>query len=281
MKITEVKFGCLIKKEVAEIHTRKLPKLQDDQVLMKMKACNICTTDYGQWLGLREHQGYPMAGGHEACGEIVEKGKNVENFEIGDLVSFGYDGCGICDFCKKGLFGFSNYTTRSIRGLYKVSVTLNPSEAGFLEPIATVLHGMNKLRVNPYDLVVVIGAGTMGLINAQVARSYGCKVILTELMPNKIETAKKMGFTVIDASKKDPVKEVINLSNGKGVDAVIVAVGNAEANDQAIQMLKYRDGKVLFFSAGYPSPKNKLDSNLIHYRRIVSVKQSTSINKSS
>ena len=74
----KMKFGCLVKKGVAEVRERDLPEVGPYDVLLHMKVCNICTTDYGQWLGLREHQGYPMAGGHEAAG-IVEAGWRKSN----------------------------------------------------------------------------------------------------------------------------------------------------------------------------------------------------------
>ena len=68
----KMKFGCLVKKGVAEVRERDLPEVGPYDVLLHMKVCNICTTDYGQWLGLREHQGYPMAGGHEAAGKDAD-----------------------------------------------------------------------------------------------------------------------------------------------------------------------------------------------------------------
>ena len=73
--------------------------------------------------------------------------------------------------------------------------------------------------------VGVIGAGTMGLINAQTAKAYGCRVIVSEMIPKKIETAKAMGFEVIDCNESDPVEKVKELTEGIGADAVIVAVG--------------------------------------------------------
>ena len=73
----KMKFGCLVKKGVAEVRERDLPEVGPYDVLLHMKACNICTTDYGQWLGLREHQGYPMAGGHEAAGIVEQVGEKV------------------------------------------------------------------------------------------------------------------------------------------------------------------------------------------------------------
>ena len=67
----KMKFGCLVKKGVAEVRERDLPEVGPYDVLLHMKVCNICTTDYGQWLGLREHQGYPMAGGVGGSEEIM------------------------------------------------------------------------------------------------------------------------------------------------------------------------------------------------------------------
>lgn len=287
-KIPEkMKFATLVKDHEAEVRTRDLPEIGEHDVLLKMQACNICTTDYQQWLGLREHQGYPMAGGHESTGVVVAKGSKVNDFEIGDHVACGYPGCGHCESClegdyascssgkmdtydgyKWGFFGFSDYIVKSVVGLYKVSKTLDPSCAGFLEPIATVIHGMNKLHVKPFETVVVIGAGTMGLINAQVARSYGARVIVSELMEKKLKTAKKMGFEVIDGNNENPVKRVMELTENKGADAVIPAVGASVAYQQGLDMLKQNDGRFLVFAAGYPAPELKIDANEIHYRKI-------------
>ena len=283
----KMRFGCLVKKGVAEVRERDLPEIGEYDVLLKMKACNICTTDYGQWLGLREHQGYPMAGGHEAAGIVQKVGSKVADFKIGDLVATGYEGCGNCSACRNGqvdqcedirkdtedgyrwgFFGFSDYCVKSVRGIYKIAASVNPAEAGFLEPLATVLHGAKKLRLKPFDTVAVIGAGTMGLINAQVAKAYGCRVIVSEMIPKKLETARAMGFEVIDCNQADPVEEVKRLTEGKGTDAVIAAVGVTAANDQGLKMIKEKDGKLLLFAAGYPAPKLHIDSNEMHYRRM-------------
>ena len=87
----KMKFGCLVKKGVAEVRERDLPEVGPYDVLLHMKVCNICTTDYGQWLGLREHQGYPMAGGHEAAGIVEQVGEKVTDLKVGDMVATGYE----------------------------------------------------------------------------------------------------------------------------------------------------------------------------------------------
>lgn len=287
MEVGKMKFGVLTEKGNAEVRERPLPVLGEDQVLVKQLVCNICTTDYGQWLGLREHQGYPMAGGHEESGIIIDVGSFVKDLKPGDHVAVAYDSCGKCDACRRGnegqctgadyktmsedgyrgKFGFADYSVREARTLIKVDRKLDPSEAAFIEPLATVCKGLSKLRLQPFETVVVIGAGTMGLVNAQAAKAHGCRVIVTEMMEKKLNTAKAMGLEVIDVSVDNPIEKVKEMTGGKGADVVIVAVGNTQANTQAMEMVKEFDGRILLFAAGYPAPQLEVDTNVIHYRR--------------
>lgn len=287
----QAKFAVLTEKGHAEIRTRDLPEIGPTEVLLKQKACNICTTDYQQWLGLREHQGYPMAGGHECSAEIIDLGKEVRGtFKIGDQVAIAYDYCGYCDACKAGditscankkqfgknysedyygLFGFADYFVRDAKSLIKIEHPLKDAEAGFVEPLSSIVRSMKKLRVNSgYDTMVIIGAGTMGLLNALTGRALGARVIVSAKRKKQCATAKKMGFEVINTETEDPIKKVQELTNGKGTDIVVIAVGNSSANKQAIEMVKEKDGKISFFSAGYPVPELNIDSNKIHYMRL-------------
>ena len=87
-------------------------------------------------------------------------------------------------------------------------------------------------------------------------------------MDNKIANAKKEGLEVIDVKQYDPVKEVHRLTNGRGADVVVVAVGNTKANTQAVEMLKKNYGKMIIFAAAFPEPKFEISSNVIHYKRM-------------
>ncbi|MBP2076108.1 zinc-binding dehydrogenase [Oceanobacillus polygoni] len=284
------RFGVLLESGKAEIREERLPDLKDDEVLIMQEACNICTTDYQQWQGKREHQGYPMAGGHECSGIIVAKGVKVSNsLKVGERVSVLYDYCGDCEKCKKGditscknikqfgknysdqyfgVFGFANYFIRKSKSVVKVSNDLSASEAGFVEPLSSVLKGIRKLRINSgFDTVVVIGGGTMGLLNAAAAQAMGARVIVSERNPKKVEKIKQMDLELIDAGETDPVEEVKKRTNGSGADIVIVAVGTSSANEQALNMIKDDEGKVLLFAAGYPAPELNVDSNEIHYKQ--------------
>lgn len=284
------KFAVITEKFIAEVHEREIPALKDDQVLVKVNACNLCTSEYGVWDGARlGKQPLPMAFGHEYSGVIVNMGSKVKGFDVGDTIGVGYDWCGECDFCKEGKtsqcphrgimniasddgyygnFGCGEYVVKTYRALCKMDPSVDPSEAAFVEPAGTVVEGLRKLRVVKGETIVVIGAGTMGILNALIAREMGCRVILTEMMPKKIQTAREYGFDVVDVSETDPVKAVKTLTKEKGADAVVVAVGATSANNQALEMIKQIDGRILLFAAGYPAPEMNIDSNTIHYRKM-------------
>ena len=285
----KMKFACLTKKGCVEIRERDLPVLGPRDLLIKQDSCNICTTDYTQFMGLREHQGYPMAGGHEGSGHVVAIGSAVKGFQVGDQVAVMCDSCGYCIDCKEGhesncpegnlftnfsddgymgAFGFADYMVLSSRRVIKLSKELPAREAGFLEPLATVVKGLKKLRIKPRETVVVVGCGTMGLLNALTLRAYACSVIMTEMMKNKIDTARSLGFDVIDINEEDPVEAVKQRTDGKGADVVVVAVGNSHANHQAVSMIKASDGRISIFAAGYPVPELNISSNDVHYKRM-------------
>ena len=117
--------------------------------------------------------------------------------------------------------------------------------------------------------VVVVGAGTMGLVNAQVAKAWGARVIISDIDPKKIAQAKKMGIAdVVDAKNDDPVQKVKELTDGKGADCVIAAVGSTIAYKQGYDMMKRLRGRLILFPAGYPAPELAIDPNEVHYRKI-------------
>ena len=283
-----MKFGVLTGIKKAEVHEGKTPKIkQPDEVLVNNKTCNICTTDYQQWLGLRPHQAFPMAFGHENCGVVVEVGSEVKNVKVGDHVGFGVIGCGVCENCRKGknvnlckyrvslskikdkygyygVRGAAQYKVAKSREVFKLADDLACEEGGFLEPLATVLQGIAKLQLTVGEKVLVIGAGTMGLLNAQVARLYGADVIVSEVIDKKINTAKLLGFKkVLNASQSDYMESVKKLSGG-GPDAIIIAVGASKAYEQAFKIAP-KGCRFLIFAAGYPPPKWSIEPNAIHY----------------
>lgn len=284
----KIKAGILFGKEDARMIEREMGELQNDEIIIKVSYCNLCTTDYQQWQGLRDHQGFPMAGGHENSGTVVKVGSDVQEFSIGDKVALGYNYCGKCDNCRKGLtfecenehgpgrtedgyvrfLGLANYERIKANRVVKLSADTDLRKAAFLEPLGTVIHGVEKLNIKPGQTVVVIGAGTMGILNALVAKSYGADVIVSELQKKQLQRAENAGLRTINSKEQDPVQSVKNMTDGKGADIVIGAVGASKAYDQAFEMLKAKNGKFLVFAAGYPAPELNIAPNDIHYREI-------------
>lgn len=285
-----MKFGVITGDHHAEVHTHAVPELKDNQVMIMNKVCNLCTTDYQQWLGLRPHQKTPMAFGHENAGVVCSIGKNVKNVCIGDhVVTNIYQPCMECENCRQnknsmlclcsdlkpmetdefgyfGPYGCSEYKVVDSKYVFSMNPELPFEQMAFCEPLATVVQGIERLCIRPAEKVLVIGAGTMGMLNACLARFYGADVVISDISPAKLENAKAMGFdSVIDPSGGTYKQEIDELTKGAGVDAVIIAVGASSAYRQALDVSKMC-GKLLVFAAGYPEPQWELDPNLVHYK---------------
>lgn len=291
MEEKTMKFGVIVAPQKAEIHERPIPPLGDDELLIKIESCNICTTDYELWSGRRTNQPLPMAGGHENSGIVVAKGKSVgDHFVPGDRVGIMLTQyCGECSDCRKGntflcrfkgetfpkaedgyygFFGFSTYKTAPARYCFKFHSDIASDEAGFIEPLATAIRSVKRARVTPGEIVVIIGAGTMGMLNAQVAKAFGARVIISEPMEKKCNTAKAMGFTeFVDPMQADFAQQVKEIVGSGRIGAIIVCVGNTKANDQALEIADM-DTRIVYFAAGYPAPEIHVDSNIVHYKRL-------------
>ena len=269
----------------AEIRNLDIPEPKEGEVLIRVRACNICTTEQGQYLGTRPNK-YPIIGGHEFGGDIVKiNSKEETNLKVGDRVSLGYVYCGTCDYCKQGLytlcpelykddvrygeyrgfFAFADYLTAPINTVYKFTSDLPYKKIGFEEPLGTVVHGQKKLNIKAGQYVVVFGAGTMGLLNAIYAKTQGAIVISVDLNNDKLARAKKAGINyVINSKEVDAKAEIMKITGNLGADVAIIAVGATPVNNQAVDIVR-NQGKVLFFAAGYPKPEITVDPNELHY----------------
>lgn len=287
----KAKTAVLTAVETAEVTDRELPELGEHDVLVKIDANNICTSEYGAFNGARKRP-LPLVFGHEWAGTVVEVGSAVDSVAVGDYIASGYQydpysepsRQGRTSECTKlqsadhpnpdgyfGNAGCANYAVAKEVACYKIDKGIDPSVAALLEPLGTCCAGFRRFGIEYGQTVVVIGAGTMGVLNALVAKAHGCRVIITEMMPKKLETAAKLGLETIDVSKCDPVERVRELTDGKGADGVIIAVGASGAYAQALEMAKEKRAHLLIFAAGYPAPKWELDPNTVHYRRMVIV----------
>lgn len=272
------------------IRIMDIPSVGKGDVLVKIHQSNICTTDWQTWAGARKSQGrkLPWSPGHEMAGEIMETGEGVRpGLEAGMRVGFlpqGSLGCGECEYCRSGhisrcrhkpaqftregvtgYFGMAQYVVYPSSRIFRLADDLPYEEGGYLEPVSTAVHGVRRLRVSPGETVLVIGAGNLGLVNAQVARVYGAQVIVSEINPDRCRLSRSMGFATINPNEQDLQEEVSKITGGKGMDAVIIAAGVSSANEQALQVIAPM-GRILLFAAGYPAPQMAIDPNTIHYK---------------
>ncbi|OGF48717.1 MAG: alcohol dehydrogenase [Candidatus Firestonebacteria bacterium RIFOXYA2_FULL_40_8] len=274
-----------------EIQELPIPVPKAGEVLIKVHACAVCGTDGRIYYHGQKNVVPPAVIGHEIAGEIWEIGKDVKGFKKGERVtSVTSVGCQKCPYCKKGIFNlcdtprylgyfypgaFAEYIlipAEAVEGnnILKVPANMDYPAVSLIEPLSCVINGQDFLKVEKGDTVVVIGAGPIGCMHAEVARASGAaKVILFDVSETRLELAKRFkGLTIINSGKNDPVKTVKELTKGVGADVVVVACGVNAAQEQALSMAAKR-GRVSFF-AGLPkdNPFIKFDSNLVHYNEI-------------
>ncbi|MDP7643653.1 MAG: alcohol dehydrogenase catalytic domain-containing protein [Anaerolineales bacterium] len=258
------------------------PTIGPAEVLIKVAACGVCGTDVEAYQG-NVPRGwsitYPFRMGHEVAGTVVDVGENVTNVKPGDrVVPDGRLTCGYCYYCRRGLFsacqnqgyfsgGLAQYSNYPFQNLTKIPEGVSMEEAAFAEPLACVINGQSKLEVPFGSVAVVIGDGPIGLLHIQLLRHQGAFTVMVGLLDHRLDVAKKLGANVvIDASREDIEQVVREVSDGRGADIVVNAVGKAAVLRQAID-LAARRGQVLYFAATL-EPKVELDLDLIHYKEL-------------
>ena len=242
-----------------------VPEINDDEVLVKVKACGICGSDKSIYCGKYAKDKLPFIPGHEFWGIVDSVGKNVKNVKVGDRVAVDIClTCGTCYFCRHndGLLcesftqlgihtdgGFAEYVKAPGKNCYIVPESLNDYEAAFVEPCTAIIHASQRMAPNVGDSVVVIGMG-LGMLHAQMAKARGCAPVIIVGRGCDVERfpiAKSMGADYcINSDEEDPVEAVMRITNGIGADNVLEAVGTPATYEQAFKMLR-RGGKLEAF----------------------------------
>ena len=276
------------KLRMTEVRT---PDCPDGGVLVKVGACGMCRTDMkAYYIGQRDLH-LPRILGHEIAGTVVETGKEVNHVKIGDRVQVSPGlPCGSCSYCLKGLHqmcdtvqiigfhydgGFAEYVAVPANGVSHGVLNIIPEhlsfqEAALTEPLACSVSMQNAVRVGLNDVVVIFGAGPLGILNAKLARARGAGIIiLIEINENRLATASDREFDFcINGVTEDPVKKVMEITKGTGVDVVIPCCPSAETFGKGISMLA-KKGRFGFFSGLIMnSSPLQADLNLIHYKEL-------------
>ena len=254
--------------EHAKFAYRELEKVpcNANEVKIKVFACGICGSDIHKMQSSWKY-GYPAVIGHEFSGQIIEIGKDVTNYKVGDrVVAAPFIPCRKCHYCEQGEYsmcddytmvgshrygGFSEEVVVPVENLVPIG-DLNYEEAAFVEPLAVVMHGVMGIDVQLGDSVVVLGAGTIGLLVMQAAKAAGAtKVIVVDIDDKKLELATKLGANyTINSLKENLEEKVAEITNGLGVDISLECAGSPITQEQAL-LLTRKNGKVGYLGIAY------------------------------
>jgi L-iditol 2-dehydrogenase len=249
-----------------------VPRIGPGEILVKIATCGICGTDLK-----KIHNGShsaPRIFGHEMSGTIAAVGAGVTGYSAGERVMvFHHVPCGECYYCRKGtpaqcpLYkktgvtagfepsggGFADYIrvmdfVVQNRGVVRIPDGIPVEQAAFIEPLNTVLKGVRMLGLEPDDTVLVIGQGPIGLMHAALARKSGARILTSDLFPERHAIAARFGLNnPIHAGEEDVVKRVMAETDGRGADAVILAVGGNALIRTAMDAAR-PGGKVMLFA---------------------------------
>jgi D-arabinose 1-dehydrogenase-like Zn-dependent alcohol dehydrogenase len=232
-----------------------LPKLGASDVLIRIAACGICHSDEHYRAGISRIDRLPVTLGHEVAGSIEKVGADIKHVTPGDRVCVHYLAhCGSCEFCVRGLEqfcpavemigkhrdgGYAEFIKVPGRNAFALPDQI-PFEIGAIMMCssATALHALNKARLKPGESLAIFGFGGLGFSALQLARAFECdQFYVVEINPAKLVLIEELGAVAIDANKGNPVEQIADATNGKGVDISLELIGSAKTMRQAVQCL--------------------------------------------
>jgi len=242
------------------LETVETSTVQEDEILVKVKASGICGTDIHMYNTGRAKSGMPVIPGHEFSGEIVDIGRPIDGLNVGDrVIGTGVRFCGQCHWCLQGLSNrcispsvpgegldgsFAEYVIvpnpAPGQMLFPIPEGLGWEEAATVEPLSVSCHAVRRARIRPGEAVVVLGAGMIGQCVAQVCKAEGAsKVIVSEPSSPRLAMAGKLGAdAVINPRERDTIEAVTETTSGEMADVVFECSGSPAAFCQAPKMVR-------------------------------------------
>ena len=251
--------------------TIAIPEVGPGEVLVRIDTCGVCGTDLKK-IHTDSHPG-PRVFGHEMAGTVAAIGVGVTDFAPGDRVmAFHHIPCGVCFYCRKQTFaqcetykkvgttagfiaaggGFAEYILVMDwivkGGLVKIPDDIPFEQAAFIEPVNTCFKAIRMLNLEPDDTVLVIGQGSIGVILAALARRTGATVLTSDLYPERHAIAAQYGLTQPIDARGDVVGACKAITEGRGADVALVAVGADALIAQAMEAIR-PGGRVMLFAS--------------------------------
>jgi len=253
------------------LETVPVPTIGPGELLVRVHTCGVCGTDLKK-IATGSHSA-PRIFGHETSGVIAAVGLGVREFEPGDrVVVFHHIPCGQCYYCRHKTFaqcetykrvgctagfepsggGFAEYVRVMDWIVQKGTVRIPPGisfeQACFVEPVNTCMKGVQRLGLESNETVLVIGQGPIGILLSILAKRAGARLITSDLHARRLTISTSFGFdNVIDASRSDVVSAARELTEGRGADAAILAVGGNGLIRTAMDAVR-PGGRILLFA---------------------------------
>jgi L-iditol 2-dehydrogenase len=248
-----------------------VPEIGPGELLVRVHTCGVCGTDLKK-IATGSHSA-PRIFGHETAGVVAAVGQGVSDFRVGDrVVVFHHIPCGDCYYCRHRTFaqcetykrvgstagfepsggGFAQYVRVMDwivqRGTVPIPDEVSFEQASFLEPVNTCMKGIERLGLEAHETVLVIGQGPIGILLSVLAQRAGVRVITSDLYGQRLTIARSFGLdNAIDASRDDTVNRAREMTEGRGADAAILAVGGNGLIRTAMDAVR-PGGRILLFA---------------------------------
>lgn len=264
----------------------EMPTVEKDEVKVKVLSCGICTSDQGIYRGARGNR-FPFFPGHEVVGIVEELGEYADSvLKVGDKVVVSrMHKCGQCEYCRRGednrcinskaLYrpgkpsgqgGMAEYLIIPTYQVFKLRDNTDMLSAALIEPVACCVGSVRKGNVQMGDTVLVVGAGIMGLLHAELLRHMGARVIISEFDATRRAFANDYADIVLDPS--DNMKEkIMDITEGYGVKSVYVTAGPPALVPETFDYIAGGAHIVIYTSYYQPEgPHANIDLNTLHYK---------------
>ena len=218
-----------------------MPDVKKGEALVKTLYGGICGSDLGTYRGTFVYSAYPRVPGHELAVEVVDAPENKYGVEAGMLATINpYFNCGVCYPCRTGRpnccvrnetmgaqrdGGFARYLSVPVERIYS-SRGLGPRETALVEPFCISYHGVRRACVRPGEKVLIIGAGTIGILAMLAAKHFGGEVHVADVAPGKLDRAARLGADGVILGGDDGWdRRITEITNGDGFAVAVEAVG--------------------------------------------------------
>ena len=255
------------------LENRHIPSISDSELLVQVHGCGLCGSDI---IKIVQQAPPPVVLGHELSGTIVERGKAVSNFEVGQRVIVAHHvPCGECHYCKHQNYsmcaefkasnidpcGFAEYIRVPAQHVRQTTLllpeSLNAEEGSFVEPLACCVRAVRRTPLLAEDSVVVMGLGSVGLLMIQAVKAIGAgdsgkvRVYGVDLLPERLQLAHDLGadHVFLAPTEEQDLRRALNpYTEGRGADVVIITAPGIRPFMQALAGMR-KGGTINIFAA--------------------------------